>query len=172
MCGEVRFLTCFCISIVVHGYVIPSALRPHRRRTAGREDALLSGKLQYPQARFISDFIRFPTNRPFYSDEEHDLHSCDLRLCPATCELCKRLCAQPHLHGLDPGAHHLCGSVCFTRFLLPMSSFVSRTHRESHSCSEQCAASGICQIDTAPQSVEATFTGRHETFQYTKVSTE
>ncbi|KAF8267057.1 hypothetical protein EI94DRAFT_1731643 [Lactarius quietus] len=82
------------------------------------------------------------------SDQEHDSHSCDLRLCPATCELCKRLCAQPHLHGLTPGAHHLCG--------------------ESHSCSEQCAAPGICQIDTSPQSVEATFTGRHETFQYTK----
>ncbi|KAI0294252.1 hypothetical protein B0F90DRAFT_1670558 [Multifurca ochricompacta] len=28
---------------------------------------------------------------------------------------------------------------------------------------------GICQIDTAPQSIQATFTGRLETFQYTKV---
>jgi hypothetical protein len=28
---------------------------------------------------------------------------------------------------------------------------------------------GICQIDTAPQSIEATFTGRQETFQFTKV---
>ncbi|KAI9443965.1 hypothetical protein H4582DRAFT_1049491 [Lactarius indigo] len=82
------------------------------------------------------------------SDKEHDSHSCDLRLCPATCELCKRLCDQPHLHGLTPGAHHLCG--------------------ETHSCAEPCAAPGICQIDTSPQSIEATFTGRHETFQYTK----
>ncbi|KAH9059728.1 hypothetical protein EDB87DRAFT_1831890 [Lactarius vividus] len=82
------------------------------------------------------------------SDQEHDTHSCDLRLCPATCELCKRLCDQPHLHGLTPGAHHLCG--------------------EAHSCAEPCAAPGICQIDTSPQSIEATFTGRHETFQYTK----
>ncbi|KAH9027352.1 hypothetical protein EDB84DRAFT_1500330 [Lactarius hengduanensis] len=81
-------------------------------------------------------------------DQEHDSHSCDLRLCPATCELCKRLCDQPHLHGLTPGAHHLCG--------------------EAHSCAEPCAAPGICQIDTSPQSIEATFTGRHETFQYTK----
>jgi len=32
-----------------------------------------------------------------------------------------------------------------------------------------CGESGICQIDTAPQSIEAIFTGRHETFQYTKV---
>ena len=42
--------------------------------------------------------------------------------------------------------------------------------RESHPCLERCAASGICQIDTSPQSIEATFTGRHETFQYTRVS--
>lgn len=41
--------------------------------------------------------------------------------------------------------------------------------RQEHSCSALCAAEGICQIEHAPQSVEATFTGRHETFQYTKV---
>ncbi|KAK0489058.1 hypothetical protein IW261DRAFT_1602879 [Armillaria novae-zelandiae] len=33
-----------------------------------------------------------------------------------------------------------------------------------------CAALGTCEIDTAPQSIKATFTGRHETFQYTKYS--
>ncbi|KAI9452888.1 hypothetical protein BJY52DRAFT_1124024 [Lactarius psammicola] len=82
------------------------------------------------------------------SEQEHESHSCDTRLCPVTCELCKRLCDQPHLHGLVPGAHHLCG--------------------EAHSCSNLCAAQGICQIDTSPQSIEATFTGRHETFQYTR----
>ncbi|KAI9443938.1 hypothetical protein H4582DRAFT_1807523, partial [Lactarius indigo] len=82
------------------------------------------------------------------SDQEHDSHSCDLRLCLATCELCKRLCGQPHLHGLIRGAHHLCG--------------------EAHSCSKLCDAPGICQIDTSPQSIEDIFTGRHETFQYTK----
>ncbi|KAI9437151.1 hypothetical protein H4582DRAFT_2058133 [Lactarius indigo] len=76
------------------------------------------------------------------SDQEHDSHSCDLRLCLATCELCKRLCGQPHLHGLIRGAHHLCGSPC--------------------------DAPGICQIDMSPQSIEDIFTGRHETFQYTK----
>ena len=32
-----------------------------------------------------------------------------------------------------------------------------------------CAAPGICDIETAPHSIEATFTGRNETFQYTKV---
>ncbi|KAI9443933.1 hypothetical protein H4582DRAFT_2125919, partial [Lactarius indigo] len=82
------------------------------------------------------------------SEQEHESHSCDTRLCPVTCELCKRLCDQPHLHGLTPGAHHLCG--------------------EAHSCLERCAVPGICQIDTSPQSIEATFTGRHETFQYTR----
>ncbi|KAH9047121.1 hypothetical protein EDB84DRAFT_1462824 [Lactarius hengduanensis] len=82
------------------------------------------------------------------SDQEHTVHSCGMRLCPAACELCKRLCIQPHLHGTMPGESHLCG--------------------EAHSCSALCSASGICQIDTSPMSVEATFTGRHETFQYTK----
>ncbi|KAI9429870.1 hypothetical protein H4582DRAFT_135370 [Lactarius indigo] len=83
------------------------------------------------------------------SDQEHMVHSCGMRLCPASCELCKCLCVQPHLHGAMPGESHLCG--------------------EAHSCSALCSAPGICQIDTAPMSVEATFTGRHETFQYTKV---
>ncbi|KAH8989296.1 hypothetical protein EDB92DRAFT_2003843 [Lactarius akahatsu] len=82
------------------------------------------------------------------SDQDHEAHSCDTRLCPAACELCKRLCDKPHLHGVDPRAHHLCG--------------------EAHSCSALCSAPGTCQIDTSPQSVEATFTGRHETYQYTK----
>ena len=44
-------------------------------------------------------------------------------------------------------------------------------HRESHQCLALCSAPGICQIDAAPMSIEATFTGRHETFQYTKVLT-
>ncbi|KAH9022041.1 hypothetical protein EDB84DRAFT_1670488 [Lactarius hengduanensis] len=82
------------------------------------------------------------------SDQDHKIHSCDTRLCPATCELCKRLCDKPHLHGLAPCEYHLCGEV--------------------HSCQALCSAPGICQIDTEPQSVEATFTGRHETFQFTK----
>ena len=41
--------------------------------------------------------------------------------------------------------------------------------RQEHSCDDLCSAPGICQIDTTPQSIEATFIGRHETFQYTKV---
>lgn len=82
------------------------------------------------------------------SDQVHETHSCDTRLCPSTCELCKRLCDEPHLHGLARGTHHLCG--------------------EAHSCSALCSDNGTCHIETAPQSIEATFTGRHETFQYTK----
>jgi hypothetical protein len=35
---------------------------------------------------------------------------------------------------------------------------------------ELCSAPGICQIDTEPQCIEATFTGGHETFQYTSIS--
>ncbi|KAG2347680.1 hypothetical protein BDR05DRAFT_927599 [Suillus weaverae] len=85
------------------------------------------------------------------SDVNHDRHLCDARLCSFPCQLCKRLCANTdHLHGLEDGTIHLCG--------------------EEHSCSMQCTAEGICEIETAPQSIEATFTGRHETFQYTKYS--
>nr|GAT56845.1 predicted protein [Mycena chlorophos] len=85
------------------------------------------------------------------SDEPHTEHICDSSSCPITCELCKRLCADhEHLHGLDKNAVHLCG--------------------QSHSCSADCESPGSCRIETAPQSIEATFTGRHETFQYTKYS--
>ncbi|KAI1789535.1 hypothetical protein LXA43DRAFT_892776, partial [Ganoderma leucocontextum] len=82
------------------------------------------------------------------SDIPHTEHHCDNTQCPIDCQLCKRLCSEhDHLHGLESDAVHLCG--------------------QEHACSAMCQA-GICQIDTAPQSVEATFTGRHESFQYTK----
>ena len=42
-------------------------------------------------------------------------------------------------------------------------------HRQEHLCTAVCAAPGICEIETAPHSIEATFTGKNETFQYTKV---
>ena len=42
-------------------------------------------------------------------------------------------------------------------------------HRQEHLCTIVCAAPGICEIETAPYSIEATFNGRNETFQYTKV---
>ncbi|KAF8428935.1 hypothetical protein L210DRAFT_3623712 [Boletus edulis BED1] len=85
------------------------------------------------------------------SDTDHVLHQCDARFCSIQCQLCKRLCAdQDHMHGLDPGEIHLCG--------------------QEHLCTAICAAPGICEIETAPHSIEATFTGRNETFQYTKFS--
>ncbi|KAJ6534677.1 hypothetical protein DFH09DRAFT_932195, partial [Mycena vulgaris] len=85
------------------------------------------------------------------SDEAHTQHVCDASsACPLPCELCKRLCSEAdHLHGLQTDAIHLCG--------------------QTHNCAAFCQADGTCEIETAPQSIEATFTGRHETFQYTKV---
>ncbi|KAI9431439.1 hypothetical protein BJY52DRAFT_1423126, partial [Lactarius psammicola] len=80
--------------------------------------------------------------------EEHTVHACEHRLCPISCRLCKRLCNGDHLHGLSRSENHLCG--------------------QEHTCSAFCSAAGICQIDTIPQSIEATFAGGHETFQYTK----
>ncbi|KAN0128699.1 hypothetical protein V8E53_013518 [Lactarius tabidus] len=81
---------------------------------------------------------------PIY--EEHTVHACKHRLCPITRQLCERLCSGDHLHGLSRGENHICG----------------------YSCSALCSATWICQIDTTPQPIEATFTGRQETFQYTK----
>jgi hypothetical protein len=104
----------------------------------------------------------------FCSDRVHETHSCDTRLCPSTCELCMRLCGEPHLHGLARGVHHLCGLVVFP-CLRALSKLTLLMNREAHPCSALCSDNGICNIETAPQSIEATFTGRHETFQYTKV---
>ncbi|KAI6030357.1 hypothetical protein EDC04DRAFT_2572165 [Pisolithus marmoratus] len=85
------------------------------------------------------------------SDVAHARHCCEARLCSVTCRLCKRLCSHhDHMHGLEEGAIHLCS--------------------EEHLCSVDCSVPGICEIETAPYSIEATFTGRHETFQYTKYS--
>ncbi|KAI9571051.1 hypothetical protein HD554DRAFT_2017581 [Boletus coccyginus] len=85
------------------------------------------------------------------SDVDHPLHQCDTRFCSVPCRLCKRLCVdQDHMHGLDSSAIHLCG--------------------QEHLCTAVCAAQGICEIETAPHSIEAMFTGKHETFQYTKYS--
>ncbi|KAL4072279.1 hypothetical protein J3A83DRAFT_4092477 [Scleroderma citrinum] len=90
-------------------------------------------------------FCRIP------GDVTHHRHECEARLCSITCQLCKRLCSnQDHMHGLEDEEIHLCG--------------------QEHLCTSGCSAPGICEIETAPQSIEATFTGRHETFQYTKYS--
>ena len=44
--------------------------------------------------------------------EEHLVHACEHRLCPVSCQLCKRLCSGDHLHGLIPNQSHLCGYAC------------------------------------------------------------
>ena len=67
---------------------------------------------------------------------------------------------------------YLVGRTTFAGTLspyLPIFRLLIWTSSQEHSCSALCSAAGICQVDTTPQSVEATFTGRHETFQYTKV---
>ncbi|KAI9460718.1 hypothetical protein F5148DRAFT_1377366 [Russula earlei] len=108
----------------------------------GQPCDLIGLKLPNGPSFTCSGTCRVPMN------EEHMVHACEYRLCPVSCQLCKRLCSGDHLHGLVPNQSHLCG--------------------QEHSCNALCSAQGICQIDTTPQSIEATFTGRHETFQYTK----
>ncbi|KAI9455145.1 hypothetical protein BJY52DRAFT_1122154 [Lactarius psammicola] len=81
-------------------------------------------------------------------DEEHGEHECEDRECPASCQLCNRMCIGGHLHGLNPGENHLCG--------------------KQHPCDSECSA-GICEVQTKPQEIKATFTGWHGSFEYTKV---
>ncbi|KAH9017733.1 hypothetical protein EDB84DRAFT_1422808 [Lactarius hengduanensis] len=79
--------------------------------------------------------------------EEHELHECEDKACYASCQLCKRMCAGGHLHGLIPGENHLCGN--------------------QHPCGSQCSG-GICLIQTKPQTIKPTSTGKHVALQYTK----
>ncbi|KAG9308629.1 hypothetical protein JVU11DRAFT_11580, partial [Chiua virens] len=84
-------------------------------------------------------------------DIEHETHQCGAQYCPIPCQLCKRLClSHNHLHMLEQNADHLCG--------------------EPHSCARRCGAEGICEIQMIPDSIEETFKGMHECFQYTKYS--
>ncbi|KAH9027877.1 hypothetical protein EDB85DRAFT_1892774 [Lactarius pseudohatsudake] len=86
-------------------------------------------------------------------------------ICSALVHTCGEPCALRNVE-LPGGKTPICpGSCSIPRRVTDV---VSRSTREAHSCAEPCAAPGICQIDTSPQSIEATFTGRHETFQYTK----
>jgi hypothetical protein len=75
-------------------------------------------------------------------------------------------------------SHTSTGLLLVRAYIICAGEYMSHRHqvlrsttlpRESHQCSALCSAPGICQIDAAPMSIEATFTGRHETFQYTKV---
>ena len=63
----------------------------------------------------------------------------------------------------------LCTSAGKSCYLLLLLFPPQDMRRQQHSCNATCNESGICEIETAPHSIEATFTGTHETFQYTKV---
>ncbi|KAI6163533.1 hypothetical protein EDD17DRAFT_475985 [Pisolithus thermaeus] len=131
-----------CVKVVNHSDEHLCAVSVH----ACGKPCSLSG-LQLADESYYScpGFCRIP------SDVDHIRHECETRLCSITCQLCKRLCSdQDHMHGLEEGAVHLCG--------------------QEHPCTAICSAQGTCEIETAPHSIEATFTGRHETFQYTKYS--
>ena len=103
------------------------------------------------------------SDRKLFRYEEHTVHACEQRLCPITCQLCKRLCSGHHFHGTSPGENHLCG---YAHFDLSSTMPFTWTSSEEHLCSALCA-DGICQIDTTPQSIK--FSGRYEIFQYSKV---
>src|SRR6266404_2343981 len=123
--------------------------------------------LSCPYVSYCISLSADHSNNTLFRYEEHTIHACEHRLCPISCQLCKRLCSGDHLHGLTHDENHLCGYArCFFRSTMPF----TWTSSQEHSCSALCSAAGICQIDTTPQSIDATFTGRHETFQYTKVS--
>ncbi|CAE6496426.1 unnamed protein product, partial [Rhizoctonia solani] len=83
-------------------------------------------------------------------DEPHEHHTCNnSRACPVECSLCRRLCCSTdHFHGLDTNAVHLCG--------------------QEHNCARLCEAYGICQIETRPSAIQDQFSGRHESFMYTR----
>ncbi|KEP46929.1 von willebrand factor type A domain protein, partial [Rhizoctonia solani 123E] len=83
-------------------------------------------------------------------DEPHEHHTCNnSRACPIECNLCRRLCcSMDHFHGLDTNTIHLCG--------------------QEHNCSRLCEADGICQIETRPSAIQDQFSGRHESFMYTR----
>ena len=100
-------------------------------------------------------------------NQDHTVHACENRLCPISCQFCKRLCSGDHLHGLSADENHLCG---YAHFFVSPTLLFTWTSSQEHSCNALCSADGICHIDTTPLSIEATFVGRHENFQYTKVS--
>ncbi|KIM24943.1 hypothetical protein M408DRAFT_224544 [Serendipita vermifera MAFF 305830] len=78
---------------------------------------------------------------------EHEKHTCDRSLsCPIKCQLCNSYCATgDHFHALEPSAVHLCG--------------------QKHNCTQKCELPGVCEINTTPQSIESTFTGKYTSFQ-------
>ncbi|KAH9059756.1 hypothetical protein EDB87DRAFT_1562790 [Lactarius vividus] len=129
-----------CVKVIKHGGDHLCSAPVHR---CGQPCRLASVRLPNGKVFTCPGTCRVPLG------EEHEDHECEDRECPASCQLCNRMCTGGHLHGLDPGENHLCGN--------------------QHPCGSLCSA-GICEIQTKPQAIEATFTGRHGSFQYTEVT--
>ncbi|KAK7025055.1 VWFA domain-containing protein [Favolaschia claudopus] len=117
------------------------------------------------------------------SEHPEDEHMCSARLhkCGEACDL-KNIKVSGKLYSLKiptpnisvMALHALCLANCVNVCVLMQTIFMVfklvPSISAAHSCTATCQAQGICEIETAPQSIEATFTGRHETFQYTKYS--
>ncbi|KAH9171589.1 hypothetical protein EDB89DRAFT_1906868 [Lactarius sanguifluus] len=58
-------------------------------------------------------------------------------------------------------------AVTYMDWILTKTTFAEKLSRNQHPCGSLCSA-GICEIQTKPQAIEATFTGRHGSFQYTE----
>ncbi|KIJ09825.1 hypothetical protein PAXINDRAFT_102165 [Paxillus involutus ATCC 200175] len=76
--------------------------------------------------------------------------------CAATTHACGEPCALTDIYLAD-GKRYSCPEKCHIA-------------KQPHSCEAVCSARGICEIETAPDSIEDTFTGKYETFTYTKFS--
>src|SRR5271154_5856375 len=62
--------------------------------------------------RLSSYYIMAVLTDKLSSDETHEYHTCNTRMCPVSCQLCTRLCSNlDHLHGLEEGEQHLCELV-------------------------------------------------------------
>ncbi|KAI0317532.1 hypothetical protein OF83DRAFT_1171919 [Amylostereum chailletii] len=116
------------------------------------------------------------TKLPAHPHDEEHMCSALVHMCGQLCDL-KDAASLTTRSTLSTNAIHVCAlslvsfATVFARITICMDCFpklYTFAGLEEHSCTALCAAPGVCEIDTAPQSVEATFTGRNETFQYTK----
>jgi hypothetical protein len=164
------FYLCFLRSRLIHGIHsrVTSPMRPSQTvcSTHAKGDVKFQRKCDIPMTHswFTLSVFRLPTG----SDVEHDGHQCDAQYCPIFCHLCKRVCSSHnHLHALEPDAIHLCGYVITDPVV--SSEKAKFLDSQEHPCPQRCTAPGVCEIDTAPHSIEATFEGMHECFHYTRV---
>lgn len=105
------------VPCILYLHVIWLGVRPQRDETTWWKNIFLPGEVHHSEVCLtIKNLLFILTELILYSDQDHDIHSCDTRLCPVPCDLCKRLCIWPHLHGLSAGrnVHHLCGWAWIT----------------------------------------------------------